>query len=38
MQSIALALAAVLLVGLYFWVVQRVAKTPVLPLRSNVST
>ena len=38
MQSISLGLAAVLLFGLYFWVVQRVAKTPVLPLRSNVST
>jgi MATE family multidrug resistance protein len=38
MQSVALALAAVLLVGFYFWIVQRVAKTPVLPLRSNVST
>ena len=38
MQSIALALAAVLLVGFYLWIIQRVAKTPVRPLRSNVST
>jgi multidrug resistance protein, MATE family len=38
MQSIALALAAVLLVVFYLWVVQRVAKTVVRPLRSNVST
>jgi MATE family multidrug resistance protein len=38
MQSIALALAAALLVGFYLWVIQRVAKTAVRPLRSNVST
>jgi MATE family multidrug resistance protein len=38
MQSIALALAAVLLVSFYLWIAQRVAKTVVRPLRSNVST
>jgi len=38
MQSIALALAAALLVVFYLWVIQRVAKTAVRPLRSNVST
>jgi MATE family multidrug resistance protein len=38
MQSIALALAAVLLVSFYIWIAQRVAKTVVRPLRSNVST
>jgi MATE family multidrug resistance protein len=38
MQSIALGLAAVLLVAFYLWIVQRVAKTVVRPLRSNVST
>jgi len=38
MQSIALAMAAVLLVAFYLWIVQRVAKTVVRPVRSNVST
>jgi MATE family, multidrug efflux pump len=38
MQSIALALAALLLVAFYLWIVQRVAKTVVRPLPSNVST
>jgi MATE family multidrug resistance protein len=38
MQALALGLAALLLVGFYLWVVQRVAKTVVRPLPSNVST